>query len=252
MFWKIALTIITNILAVLGYLFLYWSDKQKLKRYKKLLLAGIILTSVTIWGNLVREIKESESKAREFAVIKSNFNEIKTQNESTGEQIQLLLGVNDSLKTKLAEIENGNQKLTVLLEPFITRARSEYPGWSDQEALQRLASEISKMQPKLIFLGQTEPRRDSVSNLFHTVYGFRSEPTTGLRDVKIRIRFDGRFVTINGGKRGDIVEGGGSMIIDPDSTGFYYTTRYLREGNDIEIKVISKNILNILSMSLSP
>ncbi len=210
---------------------------------------ALLITS----GDFVHETKESKSKARKFASLQSDFSEIKTQYETIVNQYESLLGVNDSLKTKLAEIESGNQKLTALLEPFITRARSEYPGWSDQEALQKLASEISKMQPKLVFLDHTEPRRDSISNLFHTIYVFRSEPATGLRDVQIRIRFDRRFVTITERKSGAFVEEQGTRItIDPDSTGFYYITGYLKEGNDINIEVISKEPLKILSRSLSP
>jgi len=182
---------------------------------------ALLITS----GDFVRETKESKSKAREFASLQSDFSEIKTQYETISNQ----------------------------LEPFITRARSEYPGWSDQEALQKLALEISKMQPKLVFLGHTEPRRDSISNLFHTTYVFRSEPATGLRDVQIRIRFDRRFVTITERKSGAFVEEQGTRItIDPDSTGFYYITGYLKEGNDINIEVISKEPLKISSSSLSP
>jgi len=252
MFLKIALTISANILAILGYLFLYWSDKQKLKRYRRWLLAGVILTSLNIWGYFFLEVGESRSEAREFEVYKSNFKEIKTQYESISGQYESLRDENDSLRTKFSEIESSNRKLTELLEPFINRARLEYPGWGDQEALQKLASEISKMQPKLVYLGHTEPKRDSITNLFRTIYVFRSKPTTALRDVQIRIRFDGRFVFITGGRTGAIGIGREHMTPDQDSTGFYYTTGYLHEENDIKIEVISKNILKISSMNLLP
>ncbi|KPJ64251.1 hypothetical protein AMJ44_13105 [candidate division WOR-1 bacterium DG_54_3] len=218
----------------------------------------VFLALHSLWLNLLLD-RRKHKKARKrieiiviiLMLVAVGWNYYR-QKEEIKEQNQLWLSQNDSLKVRLSEISKSNKELTALLEPFVKKARMNYPGWNDQEALQKLASDISKMQPKLIFLGQTEPRRDSVSNLFHTAYGFRSEPTTGLSDVKIRIRFDGRFVTINGGKRGDIVEGGGSMIIDPDSMGFYYTARYLREGNDIEIKVTSKSILKILLIRLWP
>lgn len=251
--WKIALTIITNILAVLGYLFLYWTDKQKLIKYSKWLILATLLISVTIWGTFIRDIKESKSTARDYADTKRNFDEIKTQNKTMSEHIQSLLNVKDSLTTRLNEIDNSNQKLTGLLEPFINRARLEYPGWSDQEALQKLASGISKIQPKLVYLGQTTPQRDSISNLFHTVYVFRSNPTTGLTDVQIKIRFDRVFISVIERKSGAFVEEQGTQITpDPDSKGFYYITAYLKEGNDINIEVISKEPLRILSMSLSP
>jgi len=252
MFLRIVLSILEFIVAVLGYYLLYRSDEKKLKRYRLWLFAGLIMALLITSGDFVRETKESKSKAREFASLQSDFSEIKTHYESIGNQYESLLDVNDSLKTKLAEIESSNQKLTALLEPFITRARSEYPGWSDQEALQKLASEISKMQPKLVCLGQIGPQRDSISYLFHTIYIFRSQPTTALRDVKIRIRFDGRFISITGRRKGEIGIGIDQMTPDQDSTGFYYTTGYLHETNDIKIEVISKNILKISSMSLSP
>jgi hypothetical protein len=109
-----------------------------------------------------------------------------------------------------------------------------------------------KRQPKLVFLGQTEPRRDSISNLFHATYGFRSEPTNGLKDIYIEIKFDGRFVSITGGKTGDFVEGGELLTPYPDYTGFNYNTRYLNENNDIEITVTSKEQLRILDKKLLP
>ncbi|MGB8657675.1 MAG: hypothetical protein WCE90_07810 [Candidatus Zixiibacteriota bacterium] len=225
MFLRIALSILEFIVAVLGYYLLYRSDEKKLKRYKLLLFVGAIVALLIILGNFVRETNESKSKASE----------------------------SDSLKTKLSEIVSSNRKLTELLGPFINRARSEYPGWSDQEALQKLASEISKMQPKLVFLGHTEPRRDSTTNLIHTVYVFRSKPTMGLRDVQVRIRFDRKLVTITERRSGAFVEEQGTQItIDPDSTGFYYFTGYLKEGNDINIEVITKEPLEILSINLSP
>jgi hypothetical protein len=138
------------------------------------------------------------------------------------------------------------------LEQFVQLAQDKYPGLNQEKALAQLAFDISKMHPKLVFLTQTEPRRDPVSNLFHTNYGFRSEPTNGLKDVQIEIRFNGRFVSITGGKKGDIVEGGELLTPYPDSTGFNYTTRYLNENNDIVITVTSKEPLKIVSMTLLP
>ncbi|MGB7063493.1 MAG: hypothetical protein WBF13_14245 [Candidatus Zixiibacteriota bacterium] len=263
MFWRIGLTILANVLGGLGYLFLYLTDKQKLKKYKMWLLAGLILTTVTIWGDFAREIRESKSKAREFAATDSNFSELKRQYETISGQYELLSeernslaakfsDESDSLKARFSEVENSNRRLTELLEPFVNRARLRFPGWSDQEALQKLASEISKMQPKLVFLGRTEPLRDSISNLFHTIYVFRSQPTGALRDVQIKIRFDGRFVSITGRRTGAIGIGREQMTPDQDSAGFYYTTGYLHEENDIKIEVISKEPLDTLSMNLSP
>ena len=150
------------------------------------------------------------------------------------------------------KLDNKLEQLSKSLEPLVVFAQNKYPGLNQEKALAKLASDISKMQPKLVFLGQIEPRRDSVSNLFQTIYGFRSEPTNGLKDVQIEIRFDGRFVSITGGKKGDIVEGGELLTPYPDYTGFNYTTRYLNENNDIEITVTSKEPLRIISKKLLP
>jgi hypothetical protein len=117
---------------------------------------------------------------------------------------------------------------------------------------EKFASEISKI-PKLVFYGQSKPRRDSITKLYYTSYTFRSEPSGALRDISIKMKFDGTLVGVNVNMRGAIVEESGTRkYIDTDSSGFSYNTGYLREGNDIFIEVTSKKQLKILSMNLSP
>ena len=243
---KILLNFFAWILALLGYL-LIWINKEKIPRYKlSLVLLGVLLTSAVIWGKYYYDSRQSASAAKESALIQSKLTEIKEQNE-------LLLSERDSLKRHMREIQASNKELTLLLEPFTEIARMSYPGSNDQEALQKLVSDVSKMQPKIVFLGQTEPSRDSVTNLLHTFYVFRSQYSIGLRDIEITVTFDGAFVSATPRIRGAIVQEYGSrMTIDADSSGFCYTTGYLSEGNDISIEVISRKPLKVTSMKLLP
>jgi hypothetical protein len=232
---KIFVNILASSSAVLGYVLTWIFNKEKLRGYIRwLLFLGAILTVTLIWGEYYSQNKESAS----------------------------LLSHSDSLKTKLdamqqdiGKIREENQKLASLLEPFRNTARRSYPGISDQLALQKLASDISKdiskMKPKLVFLGTTKLQQDPVSGLFRRSYGFMSEPTHGLSDIQIRIKFDGKFKNIIPTIRGAWVEEQETrLIFDPDSTGFYYITGYLKEGNKINIEVISKEPLNIISDTL--
>jgi hypothetical protein len=246
---ELFMNILASILAALGYFLTWIFNKKKLRGYKLLLLfLGAILTVTLIWWQRYSQNKEAAS-------LRNDITNITNQNI-------LLISSSDSLKTELrvmqqdiAQMRKENQRLASQLEPFMNAARRSHPGINDTLALQKLASdlskEISKIKPKLVFLGQTELQRDPVSGLFQRSYGFGSEPTHGLSDVQIRIKFDGKFRKITPTIGGAWVEEQGTRVtIDPDSTGFYYITGYLKEGNYVNIEVISKDSLGIISMKL--
>jgi hypothetical protein len=244
---KILLLVIATFLAVLGYVFLYISNKEKLRSYKLILFLGAGFAVASILGNYYFQSSES-------ALNQSKLIEINEQASLIRDQNKLLLSQNDSLKIQMGKIIKTNQEITRSLEPFEEIARTKYPALNDQEALNRLVSDISKMQPKIVFLqNKTQQYRDPSTNLLHTVYPFRSQYPTGVRDIHIKLRFDGPFISATPGIGGAIAEEYGTqMRIDPDSSGFYYTTGYLREGNDIFIHVLSRKSLKVDSMSLSP
>ena len=246
---KIFVNILASLLAMLGYFLTWIFNKEKLRGYVKfILLFCAIITITLIWW-------EYHSQNDKAASLRNDITNITNQNK-------LLISHSDSLKTKLSvmqqdigHIREENQELASLLEPFRNTARRSYPGINDQLALQKLASDISKdiskMKPKLVFLGTTKLQQDPVSGLFRRSYGFGSEPTHGLSDIQIRIKFDGKFRTIIPTIRGGWVEEQETRLtFDPDSTGFYYITGYLKEGNKINIEVISKEPLNIISDTL--
>lgn len=237
---RVILTLLTNFLALLGYFLTYISKKKLAQRKSLLIILGAILTSVVIWGKYYYEGEESES-------VKKEFRGIKGQNEQ-------LLNKNDSLKTLAREILESNKDLTLLLEPFRDIAHRKYPSLKSEKALEKLASDISRMQPRLVFLqDKTVQYQDPLTDLLHTHYLFRSQYPIGLTDVQIKIRFDARFLSAISRIQGAIVEEQGTkMRIDADSSGFVYTTGYLREGNDIIINVVSRTSLKISSIELSP
>jgi hypothetical protein len=173
------------------------------------------------------------------------------QNEEIKEQNQLWLSQNDSLRVQIDEL---SQKL----EPFLQMARTSYPALRDEEALTKLATEISKtlggMQPKIKYLSdKTKSGKDRNTNLIHTIYYFRSQYPVAVRDISITMRFDRNLLRAEGRITGAfVVEQGSRMMIDADSKGFTFVTGLLGVGNDIMIEVISNEPLKITSMDISP
>jgi hypothetical protein len=136
----------------------------------------------------------------------------------------------------------------------LERARLSYPGFEDQAALRKLASDVAKMQPKMIFLeDRTKQWVDHSTNIFHTVYFFRSQYSIGVWDVRIHLVFDKPFVSAKPDIGGAWVEDqGSSMRIAPDSTGLSYAMLHLREGNYIKIEIESRAPIEIISKDLRP
>jgi hypothetical protein len=173
------------------------------------------------------------------------------QNEEIKEQNQLWLSQNDSLRVQIDEL---SQKL----EPFLQMARTSYPALRDEEALTKLATEISKtlggMQPKIIYLSdKTKSWKDTNTNLLHTIYYFRSQYPVAVRDISITMKFDRTLLRAEGKITGAfVVEQESRMMINADSGGFTFVTGLLGAGNDIMIEVISNESLKIRSMQLSP
>jgi hypothetical protein len=247
------MTVLASILVLLSNFLIWHFNKGKLRGGKVWFLVVLaILTVALIWLKDYSQNKETTS-------LRKNITNITDQNK-------LLISSSDSLTKRLSDMQQDmaqmrkeNQELASSLEPFKNIANRIYPGISAEIALQKLASDISKniskdiskIKPKLVYLGQIGPQRDPVSGLFQTSYDFSSDPTHALKDVRIRVKFDGCFVFITGGKRGLI--GAGAELLTPyrDSTGFSYATGYMPEDNNIRIEVKSKNPLAIDSMGLS-
>jgi len=118
----------------------------------------------------------------------------------------------------------------------------------------RETTEISKMQPKIVFLDNgTKHWNDPATKLSHTLYFFRSNYAVGLWDVQIHLSFNKRFLSATAGPVGGIVDATGSRLtIKNDSTSFLYTIPYLKEGNNIRIEVVSERPLRIVSKGLYP
>jgi len=244
---SVILNLLITILVLLGYLITWILNRQKLTGFWLFVfVSAALLAPGVVWVQYVIQEKESEKQQSVAADIQKGFTEVK-------EQYELLHNENDSVKARLDEMSKREKELRALLEPFTKRAMMSYPGFNEREALQKLGSDISKMHPKIVFLGQTEPQQDSVTDLLHTAYAFRSQYPVGIRDIQIKVRFNRRFVAIGHDIRGAIVEEQGTrMTVHADSSGFSYTTGYLREGNDIVIQVTSRKPLDITSMELFP
>lgn len=161
---------------------------------------------------------------------------------------------NEEAKSWRVQIHEMSEKL----EPFQQMARASYPALRDEEALTKLASEISKtltdMQPKIIYLSdKMKYWKDNNTNLIHTIYYFRSQYPVAVRDISIRMEFDKPVLVAEGKNTGAfVVEQRPRMAIDDDNKGFTFVTGLLGVGNDIMIEVISNETLNIISMKLYP
>jgi uncharacterized protein YoxC len=241
----IFLTGLVALLALLGYLLDYLLDKKKYKKaYKRIVIIAIILTLAAIGGNYYRQEKEIKRWEAKFESAQEKLDGIKEQNEH-------LLSQYDSLKAQFTEVSEK-------LNPFLQTARSVYPALNDDQALTKLATEISKtlggMQPKIIYLSdKTKSWKDRNTNLIHTIYYFRSQYPVAVRDISITMRFDRTLLRADGRITGAfVVEQGSRMMIDADSRGFTFVTGLLKEDNDIMIEVISNEPLKITSMDRSP
>lgn len=258
---KIILTGFTYLLAALGYLLNYVNKRELRRRRVWFLVVGLALTTVVIWGGYYYDAMLSVTQGRESEAIRANLDEIQRQNDEIRDQNTLLLVERDSLKahvaairTDMGSIREDNQRLNILLGPFLQRARLNYPGLGDQTALQELASDVAKMKPKMIHLeDRTRQWKDHSTNLLHTVYFFRPQYSVGVWDVSITLAFDKPFVSANARIGGGIVEDQGSRLtIASDSTGLSYATVHLREGNYIQIEVQSHAPVNIILRDLKP
>ena len=237
---KTVLNIVTTIVLVLGYLLSY-VNKEKLGKSKTLIvLICCLLGVLAIWGKDYLESRESKA-------VKGTLIELTEKNDS-------LLKVNNSVQVLMEGLKESNKELTKSLEPFIRIASTSYPQLTNKEALDKLATEISKMRPKLVFIeNRIGQYRDTLVNSLHTVYIFRSQPSVELRDVYIKIRFKEPFISASARKRGAIVlEQGSKLKIDSDSSGFVYNTDFLSNGNDIIIDVESKQPPKIITIDLLP
>jgi len=173
------------------------------------------------------------------------------QKEEIKDQNQLWLSQNDSLR---AQIDELSQKL----EPFLQMARTSYPALREEEALTKLATDISKklalMEPKIIYLPEkTKSWKDNSTNLIRTLYYFRSQYPVAVRDISIKMKLDRAIFSAEGKITGAfVVEQGSRMVIDPDGKGLVFDTGLLKEDNDIKIEVITNEPSKITSMDISP
>jgi hypothetical protein len=249
-----------------------------------IVLAGLLAAWIIGYFQPILQKEQEVTKLENKRLAEENL----LQKQENDKQLKVLAAENDTLKGQIAlavsqaveqqlawkELSNeyrqlaNKQQITeeekARFATMATKADKESDSLKSQinqlksaqiavkERAEKLASDISKI-PKLFFLSQTQPRKDSHTNLILVRYGFRSQPSGGLRDVLIKMKFDGVLEAVDAKIRGAFVEEYGTRIsIDVDSSGFSYSTGYLREGNDIVIEVISKKELNILSMHLSP
>ena len=249
---KTLVTVFTYLLAVSGYAANYVNRRELQRRRLWFAAIGIFLTTAVIWGGYIYEKTQSAAAAADSRSIQGKLDRIQDQNT-------LLITERDSLKEHMATmkadvggIRDDNRKLSSLLEPFLQRARLNYPGFDDEAALQKFASYVARMQPKMIFLEDRSNRwTDHSTNLLHTVYFFRPQYSVGVWDVTIQLAFDKPFTSARADIGGAIVEDQGSRLTTaPDSAGVSYWVSYLREGNYVKIEIESQASTKIISMHL--
>lgn len=242
------LALLIALLVVLGYSLDYFLDKQKHKTLRKrIAILGIILSLVIIGVNYLRQEQEIANWEAKFEYTQKQLEEISEQNKRS-------LSQNDSLQVHI----NG---LSEKLQPFMQIATKSYPALNEEEALAKLATDISHisrtledMQPKLILLtDKTKSWKDN-DGLFHNRYFFDSQYSGPLENITIEMKFNGEFLHAEGRvvDGAVLMEDASRMLIDNDSKGFTFVTGVLIVGNEIMIEVVSKQPLDTISMRLSP
>lgn len=233
------------ILAIIGVLvgsyLQYLQNKKKLHGFGRYLLLVLLILSAIL---VTRQDHEKRNLNDQLLYI--------------GEHNAIMESKYDSLQDETHELTESYQELLKSLLPFERIAQTRYPRLLEA-ALTMLAADLSKgekeieeLEPKLVYYYK-HVDKDTASNTFITSYYFRSQPPMMLRNVSVQIKFDRPIIKAEGLLKGVIVaEQGKSTTVDADSLGITFWTDLLRLDNDVIVKAISREPLNIVWSYLHP
>jgi hypothetical protein len=241
------LLIIAGILVILNNIlhFSFNPDKISGSRLSFLILV-IFVTLVVIFGGYTLQFNGPKIDKKEYAAI---YN----RNEQ-------LMKVNDSLKSVILVVDNHYDRVNESFKPLTEIAIDKYPDLEPEEALEKLAGDIKKMEktidefrPHLVFLGDTTKMAESRSETFYfTTYYFRAKGSA-VRNLKIGFNFTGYIASVTG-----LIDTGtkqfekGRIRLNDDSKGFTYRLDLLPLESDLRLTVKSRDWLTVTSKAWSP
>ena len=209
------LHVLVGILAVIAYVVIWVTSTKKLQkspRLKLLLLVALAITSLVV---VIQCLIEHQQR-KDAAAVGKELDEIRNQ-----------------------------------FQPFKQIAESKHPRLSEQDALRELMSDMLK-EPKLILLREIEARRNKETGLWAAAYIFRSKYVSGIRDISIRLQFDGPIERAEYRFVGASVEDSGSSKPRISGNGLIFSTGYLKQGNELVLDVVSKQPVRLIGRQLSP
>ena len=180
---------------------------------------------------------------------------------------------NAKLDSSRAQIDTANDqiaRLTEQLQPVIQLAFKYYPNLDSMSAIDRLLSNIDRgvanvrsdinaMRAKLLFLrDKTTISVDTLRHVVHTSYIFRSNLSTGVNDIHIKLVFDKPIMEVGGQRHSHSIAGYsgteelGVKVFSEADKGFEFTYPHIEGGDELEIDVKSRDSINIVECVISP
>jgi len=218
------------LLSILGYIFLFVFNKEKLKSniFLAILIAvaAVLSTTTQIWQKSTQDSREAQYQSR--------YDSLQTSN-------QYVIIQNDTLTSQV-------KKLSAQLEPVIKLANENFPDLAERVAIEQLLLKISKMESKIKYLKSASSVNSKDGN-YITEFYFGSDYPVAVRDIKINIEFDKSLLDAEYRIAGAFVVEQGSNLILTANNKIEFTTGLLAVGNDIIIQTISRDSLSIINMS---
>jgi hypothetical protein len=156
----------------------------------------------------------------------------------------------DRNQKREAALNKNFADLKQMYEPLAEIARERYPGQELADAAAALAQEL---HPKLVYLHDGTTKGRNEQGYVVTKYYFRAAYPLPLRDVQIRLEFDGKVLDAKYRFIGASVADQGSRVqVASDEKTVTFSTGLLKASNDISIEVISEGLIEIVRMELKP
>ena len=173
-----------------------------------------------------------------------------------------ILATNNQLMAQNLNLENSNKELANQNVTLLSRVDSlslEVSQLRITEGFSEIRQDVSSLRPSLKMLRDFRVERESETGVVNTYYYFRANPPGTLRDIGIRLRFDGEVMSSTARASGSIGSGGAIVIEsgtriaeDSDRRGLLLTTNELIASNDLELTVVGADTLRVVTFSLKP
>jgi hypothetical protein len=241
------LLIIAGILVIINNILHFLFNRDELSGGRLLVLSmAILLTLGAVFGEYALQFSGAGIDKKDIAALNVHNRQ--------------LMQVNDSLTSVVSVIGRQYDQMNKSIRPFMDIAVQKYPKLEPDEALQKLAGDIGKMEktindlrPHLVYLGDSTRMTESGGETFYfTTFYFRAKGAV-VRNIKIGFTFSDHLATVNGWiYTGTERFEKGRISLNYDSKGFIYKLDVLPLEADLQLIVKSRKWLTVESREWSP